>query len=413
MKYEKWTVALAALGAVSLASAARAEEKASTAVTAMTPTTIGGYVDTSAQWNMGTGSANPAAYKFNTPSKANGFNLDVIQLTLDKALDEQPWSAGYHVDLWAGPDANVLHTASTGTANDFAIRQAYIALNTPVGNGLDWKVGVFDSIIGYESIETPSNPNYTRSYGHSMEPQTHTGVLASYRFCDVVSMKAGVADTTGPWINLRDPQGNSETYKTWMAALTLTAPSSLGFLSGSTLTAGIVNGFDPNPVHSTVAGAYAMGDRQTSLYLGSAIATPIKDLSLGASFDYVNIRQMEGETWSLAGYASYKATDKLSLHLRGEYVKDSLGFFSEHYDAAGLNGPATGTPGTIDTAASSSHIMAYTATVQYDLWKNVISRVELRWDHSCDNHRSFGGNVQGAPALENSWLLAANIAYRF
>src|SRR5258707_4823808 len=77
----------------------------------------------------------------------------------------------------------------------------------PVGNGLDWKVGVFDSILGYESVQSPNNPNYTRSYGHSIEPQTHTGVLASYRFNDMVSASVGIADTVGSAINSRAQLG--------------------------------------------------------------------------------------------------------------------------------------------------------------------------------------------------------------
>ena len=72
-----------------------------------------------------------------------------------------------------------------------------------MGTGLDFKMGVFDSIIGYESIEAGNNPNFTRSYGHSIEPQTDTGLLASYRFCDCFSASAGVADTVGPTINDR------------------------------------------------------------------------------------------------------------------------------------------------------------------------------------------------------------------
>ena len=185
MKFNKWTVALAALGVVSLASAAKAEEKASPVMTALASTTISGYVDTSAEWNPGTGNANLPPYKFNSPSKADGFNLDVIQLRIDKPLDESDWAAGYRADLWFGPDANVLGTSSTGiNTSDFGIRQAYVALRAPVGTGLDFKMGVFDSIIGYESIEAGNNPNFTRSYGNSIEPQTHTGLLASYRFCD-------------------------------------------------------------------------------------------------------------------------------------------------------------------------------------------------------------------------------------
>ena len=34
------------------------------------------------------------------------------------------------------------------------LRQAYIALRTPLGNGIDWKIGVFDTIVGYESTTT-------------------------------------------------------------------------------------------------------------------------------------------------------------------------------------------------------------------------------------------------------------------
>src|SRR5678815_2451304 len=258
MKFNKWTLGLAAIGVVSLASAAKAEEKASTVMTALSSTSISGYVDTSAQWNFGTGNQRLPDYKFGGASKADGFNLNVVQLRIEKPLDEAEWAAGYRVDLWAGPDANILGTQSIFGSNgrastgDFAVRQAYVALRMPVGNGIDWKVGVFDSIIGYESVESGNNPNYTRSYGHSIEPQTHTGVLASYRFSDMLSASAGVANTIGPAINDRahGPNGGTvnglsdwtkaESYKTYMGSVALTAPDNLGFLTGSTLYAGIV-----------------------------------------------------------------------------------------------------------------------------------------------------------------------------
>ena len=93
MKFNKWTVGLAAVGVVSLASAARAEEKVSTVMTALSSTTLSGYVDTSAQWNFGTGNDRLPAYKFGGSSKADGFNLDVIQLRIEKPLDETDWAA--------------------------------------------------------------------------------------------------------------------------------------------------------------------------------------------------------------------------------------------------------------------------------------------------------------------------------
>jgi len=437
MKFNKWTVALAALGVVSLASAAKAEEKASPVMTALASTTISGYVDTSAEWVPGTGNQNVPPYKFNSPSKADGFNLDVIQLRIDKPLDESDWAAGYRVDLWFGPDANVLGTSSTGiNDSDFNIRQAYVALRAPIGTGLDFKMGVFDSIIGYESIEAGNDPNFTRSYGHSIEPQTHTGVLASYRFCDAFSASAGVADTVSSTINGRAQNGSSgivggpfagywnqlysalgvdpstvtganakaESYKTYMGSIALTAPDSMGFMAGSTLYAGIVNGYN-----DSVWGT-GLGANQTSYYVGGTIATPVAGLRLGAAFDYLDYQQMSRttpagnnvelnpEAWAFAGYLSYQATEKLSFHTRAEYTEEKFDLTID---------------GTSPDDEHKAKIFALTETVQYDLWKNVISRVEFRWDHAANGDKMFGGTVPGAPDLKNAFLLAANIIYKF
>src|ERR1041384_1143742 len=112
MKFNKWTVGLAAAGVVSLVSVVKAEESASSVMTALSSTTLSGYVDTSAQWNFGTGNARLPDYKFGGGDKADGFNLNVVQLRLEKPLDEAEWAAGYRADLWAGPDANILGTQS-------------------------------------------------------------------------------------------------------------------------------------------------------------------------------------------------------------------------------------------------------------------------------------------------------------
>ena len=418
MKFDNWTVALAAVGMVSLASAAQAEEQPSSVMTALASTTLSGYVDTSAQWNLGTGNNFMPPYKFDAPSKADGFNLDVVQVRIEKPLDESEWAAGYRVDLWAGPDANVLGTQSvlaTG-ASDFAIRQAYVALRAPVLNGLDFKIGVFDSIIGYESVESPINPNYTRSYGHSIEPQTHTGVLASYRFNDMISASAGIADTVGPVINSRafapvqTSNPYAESYKTYMGSVAITAPESLGFASGSTIYGGVVNGYNNSVLHS------GLGMPTLNAYVGGTLATPVTGLRLGAAWDLLNIdtknpapgvfagTKAVADIWSLAGYASYQATEKLSLHGRAEYVTGDIdqGFVT------------AGGPVGVPNFGRNNGIYAVTATVQYDLWKNVLSRVEFRWDH-VEHGDAFGGvsTVTGGPDRANAFMLAANVIYKF
>src|SRR5438876_1464612 len=112
MKADKWTLGLAAVGLVSLPSVMQAEEKASSMLTALSSTTISGYVNTSAEWNPGTGNAFVPGFAFNQ-AKQDGFNLDVVRLTIERPLDESQWAAGYKVDLIFGPDANALATAST------------------------------------------------------------------------------------------------------------------------------------------------------------------------------------------------------------------------------------------------------------------------------------------------------------
>src|SRR5664279_2755531 len=99
MKYNTWTLALIGAGVVSLPAVAHAEESTNAVLTALSSTTISGYLDTSAHWNPGTGNANLPVYTPNAvpgSSKADGFNLDLVALTLNKPPGEVDWGAGYN-----------------------------------------------------------------------------------------------------------------------------------------------------------------------------------------------------------------------------------------------------------------------------------------------------------------------------
>jgi hypothetical protein len=415
MKQNRWTLALAAAGVVTVPSlllAADQQPQPTTVLTALSSTSLSGYVDTSAQWNFGTGNVNNPPYPFGGVGKADGFNLNVVDLALDKPLDESQWAAGYHVELWLGPDANTLFTQSGGTPGDFAIRQAYVALRTPIGNGIDWKIGVFDTIIGYESLSSPNNPHYTRSYGFAVEPTTHTGILGTYAVNSEISLSAGVANTFGPTINGRgvspyNAGTPNESYKTYLGSVALTAPQNWGWLAGSTLSAGVINGFN------ALSSETANGARQTSFYAGTTLATPMTGLKVGASVDYLDVHDAatltgegDGTIWAWALYTSYQATEKLGLNLRGEYV----------YTAAeALEFNANGSESEV--IEGGNHLFAITATAQYDLWKNVLSRVEFRWDHA-EHGQAFGGNgiaedPNAGPNRANAFMLAANVIYKF
>jgi hypothetical protein len=169
----------------------------------------------------------------------------------------------------------------------------------------------------------------------------------------------------------------------------------MSFLAGSTLSAGAINGYD-QPLDKNV----------TSYYVGGTFNTPVTGLKLGVAFDDLDVHSVSGESWALGGYANYQATAKLSFNLRGEYVRDrgAQKFFVNSF----------GEPTVPDKA------MELTLTAQYDLWKNVVSRLELRWDHSLTDQGVWGGTaLNGSGALgspgtqDNAVLLAANIIYKF
>jgi len=401
MKLNKWTLGLMAAGLVSLT--VNAEEKAVTTplLTALSSTTISGYVDTSAEWNPGSGNANPAPFSFNA-GKQDGFNLDSVLLSIAKPLEEGQWSAGYNLDLMFGPD-------SVPTTGDVAVRQAFVTLRAPVGNGLDVSIGRWDAIIGYEASDSYKNPNFTRSYAYTITPTEHDGVLAAYRFNDMISAKFGVANTANTGgINARNGNGfggtATESQKAYMASIGLTAPDSTGFLKGSTLNLGVV--------HGPTAGAAIAGVRPqtTDLSISGSIMTPLEGLRLGAAFDEIfdaSSATVAGaklpHTYVAGAYVSFKPApdSKLSLHARGEY----------YHGAAAL---LAATPAQLAAAPSGKeHIWSATGTIQYDLWQNVLSRLEVRWDHA-DSGRAFGGKgFAAAPTKKNDVIVAANVVYKF
>ncbi len=409
MKFNKWTVGLAAIGVVSLASAARADEaKMSPVETALSNTTLSGYVDVAATWRPGTdqgafGGPNLPASAF---SKNDGFSLNAVDLALDKPMDESPWAAGYHVELMFGPDsvpAQNNWVGGLGGSEGFgSVRQAYVTLRTPVGNGITWKVGVFDTIIGYESSSDPLNPNYTRSYGYSIEPTSETGILATYKVIDEVSVSVGVANTWNA-DNAAFTVNNGTVYesqKTYMGAIALTAPDSFGALKGATLNLGVISSVD--------SAAYGAGSK-TSYYAGLTVPTPSNKVKVGMAFDYLNYYDQAGgvllgannsddSIWVAGLFATIQPTDKLSLNLRGEIV-----------DASGIGNAG---PNPLNGYYAGHYAEEVTATVSYQLWANVLSRVEFRWDHVDNN--AFGYVQPNSTAMkDNDFLLALNLIYQF
>jgi hypothetical protein len=383
MKFNQWTVALATAGVVSFASVANAGE--SSPVTSLTSgVALSGHVDTSAVWNFGTGTTVANRFANTATDRQDGFNLNVVKLKLEKALDEGTWSAGYNFETMYGPDAAVMPGRIAD--GDLAIKQAYVALRAPVGNGLDFKIGQFDPTIGYEVTDSYANPNFSRSFGfNNLEPFGHQGVLATYQFTESFGATAGVANgfgsTTGvtagrgTGINAKDA---TESMKSYIGGLVFKAPESFGFLAGSSLYLGIVD--------QGITGR----DDSINYYVGASIATPVDGLTVGAAYDYVENFLADGlYGYAWAGYVSYQVNEQVKLSYRAELAGSSGGVHL---------------PG----GSNDEQVFGNTVTLDYALWKNVISRLEYRLDSA------VGGSVlRPFDGQKNDHSLIANIVYLF
>lgn len=398
MKFNKWTVALAAAGVVSLGSVAMAEE--SPVTSKLSPTSLSGYVSTSAIWKFGSGNG-PFDGRDYGPGKMDGFNLDVVEVSLSKELSYTgQWEAGYKFDALFGPDAGFYKNNLTD-GNDVAIQNAYVLLNAPVpvGSGLDIKMGLFETPIGYEVFDYPANPNYSRSYGYMIEPLQHTGVTLASQLTEWLRIEGGIANTFSALpingrASFKDGQ-ESETEKTFLGLVTLTAPESMGFLANSQLYGGVVTG-----------NAFGQDYHTTHWYAGANVNTPMEGLRVAASFDYRDNgdgQVLEEEplsyataitaaesAWTLAGYLIWDVNPKLTLADRFEFLRGETG------------------NGDVDDVK----IIANTFTVDYKLWANVITRAEFRWDHSLDDDiKPFGAYPNHGQ--ENAFSLALNVIYQF
>jgi hypothetical protein len=234
----------------------------------------------------------------------------------------------------------------------------------------------------------------------------HTGVLATYQFADWFGIAGGVANTdqrtVGGWSSGSEPDDRrAETVQTYMASVTLKAPEAWGWLHGASLYGGFVEGPDMNlnPGGSEDA---------VNIYVGASVPTPWNWLTVGAAYDY-----FEGDSWANAGaaYLSFRLSEQMKLHVRGEY-------------AWAGNNPWTDGRGM--PSGTGDELFGLTATLEYQLWANVITRLEARWDHALEgepfgestrglnpgNDFPFPGE-EGTSDREDDLSLTLNIIYKF
>lgn len=320
---------------------------------------------------------------------ANSFRPNMAQIVLEKegktggGLGDR---AGFRLKLNFGEDAKF--TGGNTGADEVDFQEAYAQYIVPVGNGLDIRIGRMNTLIGYEVIESPYNPNFSRSWLFGLgEPFTTTGIRASYDFNEYVSFAiGGINSFTGAQVDAN--RGKSVEALLSLTPLDWVGVSLFGFwgpegaLGASNADRVMFGGI--LDVQATEQAEFVV----EAYYGNQANATP-----------GVNAR------WNgIAGYFIYDFTDQWGARIRGEIFEDAAGFFS--------CGGAMGTFGNANTcfagANAAQTLWETTFTLQYKPVPSLITRVEFRYDKSDQNTFQYGTR-----AANNQETLAFNAIYLF
>jgi hypothetical protein len=351
-----------------------------------------GYVDLSYTQNFKNPSPNVNQNRvFDVDS--NSFRVQLAQIVLEKeaktggALED---AAGFRIKLNFGEDAEFTGGSIGGDDVDF--QEVYAQFIAPVGNGLDLRMGRMNTLIGYEVIESPYNPNFSRSWLFGFgQPFTTTGFRGSYDFTDQVSFSIGVInDFAGSISDTNNTKGVESALSyaptDWLG---LTA---YGFFSanegpignddGRVLGGGII---DIQALESTEIVLEAYYGNQENLAAGGRTAR-----------------------WNgFAGYIIHDFTEQWGLNFRGEIFEDASGGFSCFGDGTktGDGKPGSCAPGR---GGAGQTLWEMTYTLQYKPVPSLMTRLEFRHDKS--DHKTF---LKGTKAVDNQQTLAFEVIYLF
>ena len=433
--------------------------------TAQKGITLSGYVDTSYTYqfagageygssgmNPSTGPANTHAPLRQFDTTNNDFNINAVKIALEKALpDKNEWAAGFRIDTIYGEDAKFLgdtalnfgnlkgNAAGTaGTVNDsgLALEQALVKFRIPVGNGLDIYAGKFVTFLGYEVIESPANLNFSRGLLFTnLIPLTHTGVYADYKFNSILEAKLGIVDgwnnstsssvgngaaggagTAGSsdsstfgkaitgQLNINAPGGNANITQSFIYS-PQGEPGVVGQDDGTVVVYDIWGNWNPTFVKDN---ALLLGfnldfgyDSDSGEPTGAGVAA---NNSFGLPVAAGTPTSDSNTWWGGALYAQYKFTKVFSLAGRFEYIHTDAALFPKF--GGNLGGASANAAGTALVETPSQDDFAYTLTASFNMWDNLLTRVEYRIDDD-----SGSSTPNGRHQINNE--ISLNAVYSF
>jgi Putative beta-barrel porin-2, OmpL-like. bbp2 len=361
----------AAAAAPAPPAAPAAAPAASPVATLLNNTSVTGFVDTYYGYNFNQPNNRTTSFRaFDGPN--NQIMLNMIQLIFDKPADASGSRLGYHLSFGYGNGMNVVNGSDPGGLG-FAqyLKEGYLTYLAPVGKGLQVDVGKFVTPAGFEVIESKDDWNYSRGLLFTYAiPFYHFGVRAKYAWNDKVSL-------TGYLVNGWNNIVENNTGKTGGFSLAVTPTKKWAF------------------TENYLVGPEMANDNSHVRQLSDTVVTfsPTGKLSLALNYDYgrgdMPIGYITPAWWTgVAGYLRYAFNDEWAWTTRYEYYDDHSGF-------------------TLGTAVPS-HMNEVTETFEKKIHKNLITRLEYRYDAS--NNPIF---IKGSSLTDNQSTLELGLMYVF
>ena len=344
-------------------------------ITALSEMQLSGFVQASYFYDTSNPNDNsPNGYLWNR--RINSFSINKVKLTLASPAVERSgdkWDAGYRASLIFGEDAPIVNTGGERQGLE-DLREAYVELNVPLGEGLNVKAGQLISLLNFESGDGGVvNPNFSQGYQWFFTGNgPSAGVQLGYSINDKVDLKARVQN--GLYAGAVDNNG----FKTFMGSIgfkpdDLTSVSLIGFGGRE----GVSNS-------DWLKGGSLIASRQLMAEYKLTFATELDYFNLDVGSD-------TAEWWSAGGWLWADFTPKFGVALRGEYIGDQDGF---------------GTSGLLGFPINDGQdLYSATLTFNYRPAPNVKIQPEIRYDHT-----SLEGGFDGE---ENRVIIGAGLSYAF
>lgn len=321
------------------------------------------------------------AYNFNRPIgrinllraydvQSNSFSLNQAAVSIESAPNVDAGRRfGFRLDLMYGPatEAGAGNPANELRPQAFRpIWQAYGTYVVPLGNGLTVDFGKFASSFGYEGNYTKDQINYSRSYLFNFLPYYHQGFRSNYAFNDRSNITYYLVNGIG---QSEDFNGFKSQALLFNFKPTKKVSWNVNYYEGIETRDSIpvLNpGFAPLPTQPGLPTQVIQPAPRGRTHIIDSYASwsATDKLTLAGQFDYVINRL---QTYSPpshvtggAAYARYQFTPKLALTGRAEYLSDSNGLFS----------------------GVSQALKETTVTLDYKLGEGFLMRSEWRRDFS-------------------------------